>query len=816
MQNRLFFASLLMTSFAVPASAQLVLKAPNPIALHAGKGAVTFTLSNQNPQGANAITLALTPGPILDAATRSEIPGAAVTLAPLVGGPNLPTSITSGQTLSLQASATGISGASTAEFSIFNEGSPLGTPIVEFASDAALALSIDGEGAPDKPLAYTYGNPVVVVLKNGDAQSYHTHWIFQIENLTESSGDLDIPTSGSSRITITPSSKPFSIIDLIHPSNKKGVLLLSVVGPSNPSAGLAPTRTLPVSLVMQSVAPLEQTIWSYAYAVILLLMGGLFSFLGSSMLPNMQKKGDLRARLHILANRTSAVSTLIDSYLRVLLRLERSRIANLIDNAPAWIPASADPLVTASALIDTLSKRLAGAAGLDDLLRKHDQVSATAPPSVTDSIDVILQAAADQLHSSALSDADIAAANALFVKAQAALDMLDDTDALAKQIAGNVASVMTRIEKFPANYYTDLKDLLPGVFIFADPARGYSDAKNITRPMLFAIDHGVAAIHLALDYSMVRASIPLLPVDLAQQTAPLVSDQANNTALAPPAAPVTSASKCDNLGETARKRLFKRQCVLIEFLGTLSWRALRNATLLVQEMREDTYEEDVLDEICKKGQAGITFDTQKTRPFQPVFFAIKFKDSRFNDAAALERLICHWTFPNDIDEYTWKVCHYFTGREHATTPPSEFKETAIPATEVSATSPSLKKWPLISGFSTRTIKKDVELCATIRGQQPDEAREVPVPPLRRTIRIESATTSERSRFWAEFLRFAIAFSVALAGLLSGALEQLNKLDLIPASIAIIGLGFGASSIKNLLTQSAAPQTPTPNPPTPKT
>jgi hypothetical protein len=501
--------------------------------------------------------------------------------------------------------------------------------------------------------------------------------------------------------------------------------------------------------------------------------------------------------------------------------LERSRVENLIENAPAWIPASADPLVTASVAIDTLCKRLTGAERLDDLRRKHDQVSATAPPSVTDSIDAILQAAADQLHAPALSDADLAVANALFVKAQAALDMLDDTDALAKQIAGNVAGVITRLEKFPATYYADLKDSLAGIFVIADPARGYGDAKNITRPMLFAIDHAVAAIHLALDYSMVRASIPLTPVDQVQQAAAPASAQATSADTAPPASastagPVAFAPKCDDLGEIARKRLLKRQCILIETLGTLCWRSLRSATLLVQEMREDTYQEDVLDEICKKGQAEIAFDTQKSRPFQPLFFTIKFKDSRFNDAAALQRLICHWTFPNDIDEYTWKVCHYFTGHEPMTTPPAEFQKTALTANEVPSSSLSSKGRSSSFGFSNKPIKKDVDLYASIRGQQPDEAREVPVPPLWRTIQIESAPASDRSRFWAEFLRFAIAFSVALAGLLSGALEQLNKLDIIPASIAIIGLGFGASSIKNLLTQSAAPQTPTPTPPAAKT
>jgi len=829
MQNRLFWTSLLLAGFVLSARAQLVLQAPNPIALRAGNGAVTVTLADQSPGSAPAIPLALTAGPILDDATHSVIQGATATLTPVVGSPSLPTSIVSGQTLSLQASVKGISGASQAEFPIFNGSSLLGT-VTEYANDAALSISIDGEGAPDKSLAYTYGKPVVISLKNGDAVSYHLHWSFQIDNQTESSGDLDIPSSGSSRISITPSAKPFSILDLVHPSNKKGVLLLSVVGPPNVPAGLLPTRSLPVSLVMQPVSPFWLSFWSYAYVAVLLLIGGLFSFLGSSMLPNMQKRGDLRAQLKDLANRTSTVSTRIDSYLRVLLRLERSRISNLIDQANPWIPASADPLEIASASIDTLSKRLAAAERLDDLRRKHDQVAATAPPSVTDGIDASLQAAADQLHSTALSDADIAAANGFLAKAQAALDTLDDTDALAKQIAGNVAVVMTRLEKFPPNYYADLKDSLPGVFIIADPSRGYSDPKNIVRPMLFAIDHGAAAIQLALDFAMVRASIPVTPATQAQAPESPVDDSSLGAAnVAPatpanaaPAVPAVAAFQCDNLGKIACQRLLKRQCVLIELLGTLSWRALRDATLLVQEMREDIYEEDVLDEICKPGQAEISIDIQKARPFQPVFFNIKFKDSRIDDAASLERLICHWTFPDDLDEYTWGVCHYFTGHEHGTTPPPEFKQSVPPqdsASSITAGShqpmEALHKQRRFFRVSTPPIKRDLDIYVTIRGQQPDEAREVPVPPLKRTIQIQSAPTTEQSRFWAEILRFAIAFGVALAGLLSGALEQLNKLDIIPASIAVIGLGFGASAIKNLLTQSPAPQTPAPAPVTAK-
>jgi len=81
---------------------------------------------------------------------------------------------------------------------------------------------------------------------------------------------------------------------------------------------------------------------------------------------------------------------------------------------------------------------------------------------------------------------------------------------------------------------------------------------------------------------------------------------------------------------------------------------------------------------------------------------------------------------------------------------------------------------------------------------------VPAPPLRTSIVLERPPHTDKAALVAEVLRFLIAFGIALAGLLSGALDQLSKLDFIPATVAILALGFGANSIKNLLTQPAAP------------
>jgi hypothetical protein len=765
------------------AEVQPKLTIEHPIALHAGEGSVVFSIRNT---GTAAVPLNLTTGPVMDAGTHSILLKAKASIAPVVADGTSTASMPVGTAVSYQASVSGVSGASAAQVDLFNGGTFLATlPMIEI--DAPLGIAIDGDGVPGKPLDFGYALPVVIAVKNADPESYRVHWILQVADKVEGQGDLDVAPAGTARISVTPTSDVFSVFDRLHPSEKQGLLYLSLAGTENVPSGLLPSRALPVDLLMRRVSPSASSFLSYTYAGILLFLGGILSVVASSVLPNMQKKVELRTQLVRLANRTTSVSTRIDSYLRVLLRLERKRIEIGVREISAWLPASADPLSHISASIDALDKRLTASEHLDELRRRHEQASTTAPPSVSEEIDTKLQAAAEQLHPLNLSEADLAATNASLREAEVLLAMLDDDAALTKLIAGNVAALRARISKFPTDYCADLVAALPGVWLILDPERGLDDPKNIVRPMFFTIDHGVAAIHLALNYAMVRGSVP---------SAESVS--------------------CSNPGETVRDRLAKRHCHLVDLLGTLSWRALREATNLVAQMREDIYEEDVLAEIEKKGQAEITYDTQKARPYLPVFLSIAFKDSRFNGAAALQRMVCHWSFPDGLSEYGWKVCHYFSGdrRIYSTATHIRAKEIAGSANgkaSAAQTAPTpLADAGHISALSrlirmfhkpspVRSIVVVIE--AVIRSQKSLESEEVPRPPLTSQLEIQRPAPKERSRFLAEFLRFAIAFGVALAGLLSGALGQLEKLDLIPATVAILALGFGADSIKNLLTQN---------------
>src|SRR5437016_5844801 len=72
---------------------------------------------------------------------------------------------------------------------------------------------------------------------------------------------------------------------------------------------------------------------------------------------------------------------------------------------------------------------------------------------------------------------------------------------------------------------------------------------------------------------------------------------------------------------------------------------------------------------------------------------------------------------------------------------------------------------------------------------------VEVRPTRLTSRL-----GERS--WIEGIKLAAALLIAVFALVSGARDQLTKLDILPGLVAVFLVGFGADTIKNLLAPKA--------------
>lgn len=726
--------------YAVP----LRYSAGEPIVLRDGAGTATFTVTNPGPV---ASPLALRIGAFTDDTSQLSLAPPKVSLATETGTP-LPTYLLPGATVLAVANVSDLNGSVAATAPLFNGTMELGR-IHAVEPDAPFDISLSGSGSSSQRLVLTPNNDAVITLKNGDGEAYPVDWAFQIGGRTLQSGELQLAPHGSSDIDLVPTDDLYSWTDNLRPSQRTGSLLLSVHGPPQVPKEMFPERTLPVNLLMRKLSPSWTSLWLHLFVALVLLLGGLLSLISSAALPNILRKINLRRRMDDLAGRTGNVSKRVDSYVRMLLRLERKRIDLLLKKARAFSLSSADTLDSVSSSIDQLAGRLKITERLDDLRRRLDEASITAPPSVTDDIDIKLQMAASHLQSLAFTDDEAAAAARYLDSAETSLGMLSDTDNLAKLTATNFRDLRVRQKLIPQSYYSDLKVALPGLFEMMN--QPFDDPRNITRQMMFAIDYGIAALQMAFDYSLLRANAPA-------------------AAVVPGTVPGSSPA------QSARERLMSHQRELIGLLGTISWPALRELRTLVQEMRENIYERDVLEEIATQGQAEIVFDPRTVRPFAPIVYSIRFRNSRFGDAAALRRLTCKWDFPGHILEQDWKICHFFQGNEvkrgegHDVTVSVKVESRRAPDTE-GASDDKVLVTPLRSMLST-------------------------------SIELHRAERPSYSRALAEGVRFLIAFGVTLAALLAGALQQLDKLDFVPAMIAVLALGFGADTIKNLLTQTA--------------
>lgn len=725
---------LLLSCWAVAASGQLRLSAPDPVVLHNGAGSATVTIYNL---GSASAPLALRGGNFLDDTSQATLSGTTISFAPVAGGA-MPTAIAPGAQLPLEASVSQLRGAAVASAPVFNGSSPVGQ-LHAIEADVPMDLSISGPGSSGESLALINGSNAQIRIKNNDATAYPLDWSFEMDGRVLQSGELQVAPNGTARVSLLPTADMYSWVDYVQPAARTGRLMLALHGPPEVPRDVLPQRSLAVAVRMQRLDAEWTSIWWHVFVMVVLLLGGLLSLIGNSVLPNILRKIHLRRQLAELGERVHGLGPHIDPYLRTLLRMERKRIAILLDRCWPITPSATERLDNVSASLTRLDKRLRIAARLDEMRRKLDEVTATAPPSFTDDIYNKLEQAAGSLHAFGLTDDEVHAAGRILDDEDKSFATLSDMDALARMIATNFRDLKVRQKFLPHSYYNDLKTALPGLFdLMSQP---FDDFRNIPRQMMFAVDFGVSAIQMAFDFAILRAS----------------------------------TAEASGAGPGVRERLEARKSELVELLGTLTWQALHDLRALVQEMRENIYEQDVLEEIGKPGQAKIVYDPRTVRALAPILFSVRFKDPRFNDAAALKRLSCKWEFPNEMLDQSWKMCHFFQG--------NELKGSDEPAITVT-----------VRVESQRSPKE-------IKGENKESGRLVKNS-LTAAIEVLRAERPTYARAFAEAVRFFIAFGVALAALLSGVLNQINKLDFVPAVIAILLLGFGVDSVKNLLVQTS--------------
>jgi len=276
---------------------------------------------------------------------------------------------------------------------------------------------------------------------------------------------------------------------------------------------------------------------------------------------------------------------------------------------------------------------------------------------------------------------------------------------------------------------------------------------------------------------------------------------------------------------------------LVRRLLLFSWEGLDAARRYIQEMQENIFAEDMGKQI---GHVSIHKDRFLVRPFAPTQFHLEFTDRAYDTATAQRDWTCVWYFDHrpvagmgvKIRAADQKLLETQSG------PPTLRGGAAGPAAGILTPMPVAGDLRCPDDHDNRmreygwivTHYFPDDGCFTVRvGFSPHTGgAEITGPKSEIPVQLERPRQGQQRRptmigrsraFLArqvqpwrpamiELFQIFLAILPALLGLMAGGKDQLLKLDLFPAFLAIFALGFGSDQIKNKLVPPA-PASPAP-------
>jgi hypothetical protein len=601
---------------------------------------------------------------------------------------------------------------------LYNYGEPIGI-LRATKSRPPFAVTILSP-IPDKPeFTFTKGKSRQITLKNSDPMTYPVAVSMEVDGVWSQITFVRLTPNGSASLELKPRDEWFPASAAIRETIRDGTIRIQ--WPASESEGRPPLaeRIVAFKAHLNSVGEFWQTFWGYLFVTAFLTFGGVCSMLLSNWVPNRLSRADIEEQLNDLARQTTALSTRIDSGLRVFLRVERSRLQRLLRSR--WIFSANFPEVVkrCSDKIVVLSQQISLAGQLDRAREALEPLLRSEPiPAKINLIDHDLQKAADRLRRSDCNQEDLDAAKALILSASDRIGKMDQTDAeLVAELTRRIDSLKSYVTP-PTEPLEAFKDLKPSQYSTVD---------------------------------LVTAQL-----DLVRQY------QAYYNAGPPPS--------------------FLRQDEGVKYFDSDTFSGLRQANVFLREIREGIFVEDI-ERAIEQNQVDIVVEPAPVED-QLARFTIRFRSDDLNAAAARDELRCEWDFEhNNLKETGWEAYHYFPP------PPRGFWHRLWRDIRPWRKRES-KTYTVRATFSKRFLGAQKPRFLSI-------SKEVECS--------EAPESGSADRNLAEGVRLGIALVIALIGLLAGAREQLTKLDLIPAAVAVFLLGFGADTIKNLISPKQTPK-----------
>ena len=754
-----------VSSFVFAADSKLTLVGTpsiivDPYCNPAGAGTNRIKVRNEGSHGAAALPLYLS---ITDAISK---PAGKVTSGTLhttpVGDTDQPIvkkTLAPGEELWIKIEASGFNENGEWEVTLQNENVDVGK-IRIIRNELPFPVSLD-VATPDAPeLTFVEGQPSSFRLQNDGASDYLFTWEYNIAGHVLHSTDnaasdaipaapAELPRNGLTPVTFSiPQDwfgSPFE--GLFKDNIQDGRLVISRVDPTCKSA--ISTKIFKIKTHLATSSGSGREVWADFWVFWILLLGGLCSLTLNFALPNQMKRLKLKEKLSALGRQISDLSMKLASRLRVVAGLDQRLLVDRLKNL-TWtnsdFTSEMDSIEQASEQLETriqLLGRIGSTRFNFEKLR-----SLNLPPTVIQDLEALFEKVIGIARKSEFVDADSQNAQTILQTIQSQMDTA------GKSNTAWVSGLPDRVKNLKVKFDTTNGAIGKSAtwkaikvnFGGAEAQLNGTDPAQIPERDYLILDRALYKLERVVDYVC--------------QVEPL------------------------QLNDPVLERIKKHEPQFLDALKYDSWEQLNFARGLVEQMRQGKFADDIPDAVTNKA-VKVKGDRVLVRQFEPCDFRLEFPSS-LDGSSALDEWTCRWDFSlaNEptLHEEGWQVTHYFQKPEKYTLAVTlinnaDRKEYKVDAGEAATVD--------VQGAKRRKLRTVIWLLLTLRwGKAAEEWH-------------KSRTGAGRIL---EIMWLLLTLFLALIGMIAGAKEQVLKLDLVPALIAIFLVGFGADQIKNLLTK----------------
>jgi hypothetical protein len=706
-------------------------------------------------------------------------------------------SLEPGKELIVQAKITGLHEDGEWESTIQSDGVDVGTLIVDRVTPS-FSLSLDVPKPEEPELTIIKGQPAHFRLKNADSEEHRIGWEYSIDGRVVRSEDSDSTTEperkawyrrwldgeGTSKKTVRVPSGPVTIppgsekeiifcpspgwfgesfVGLFKDKVAEGRLAVNLI-PVN-CADPSISKTFKVKTLLATSSGPSREGWVNFWVFVFLALGGIFSLGLNSMLPNQARRIKVKDQLSKLGAQIANLSDALASRLRVLVGLEHRLITDRLRDLTWTSTDFAGEMQSIEQAMARLTTRLQFLDVLGSVRANFMRMQADVlPPNMNFALEQKFEKIIEIGEKSEPADDDVQTALTLIKGLQDQLDCgvqgnVDFAKALAAQV------IKFKQEFDPATGRIGKTDTCKRIrTAFPGPFDSLDSVDATTIACVPPADTPSAQDKIHLDER-------LFQLERIQEYADLVEGMVP--------------------GDKLRAKITSHEAELLDYLKLPNYEAMYAARLLVKQMEDGCFKDDIENEV-KGNRVRIRVDHADIRQFEPCEFRLEFLKSGLNIAYARQEWTCRWIFtipgadpPQALIEEGWVVTHYFQkGSQY---------ELHISLTHEGTG--SVLQVPNVEVFSDGKIN-------VIQGERS-------IWRFLKALRRRNWGWAKkewqgrrRSRKGLDYLRLAMALVIALFGLIAGAKEQLLKLDVLPALLAIFMVGFSADQIKNLLTQKS--------------